>query len=151
MLQKTITYKDFNDNERSETFYFNLSKNELTKLDYSKSGGLTEWITRATEAQDGKTIIEVFEKIIEAAYGVKSPDGKMLVKTPEKFLEFKSTNAYDVLFMELVTDAEKAAKFLMDCMPADVREEALKQQTIKNNLSGANIKTVEGKDTNASN
>lgn len=136
MLEKTITYNDYNGVERTETFYFNLNKSELTKLDYSKAGGLTEWINRAVQAQDGKTIIDVFETIIAVAYGVKSPDGKTLKKSQDLLDEFKSTNAYDQLFMEIVTDAEKAAKFILDCLPPDVRSEAVKQEKIKKNLSG---------------
>ena len=30
MIKKTITYSDFNGNERTEDFYFNLTKAEIT-------------------------------------------------------------------------------------------------------------------------
>ena len=41
MLKKTITYTDYNDNERTEDFYFNFSKAELTEMELSTVGGLT--------------------------------------------------------------------------------------------------------------
>ena len=38
MFKKTITYTDFNGNERTEDFYFHLSKAELAEMDLSKAG-----------------------------------------------------------------------------------------------------------------
>lgn len=145
MFKKTITYTDFNDEERTETFYFNLTKTELAKLEYSKGGGLTEWIRRAVEKKDGKSILETFDEILKATYGVKTPDGTGFMKSEASFEAFKATNAYDILFMELVTDADAAAQFIIECMPKDVqtkaREEMSKQ---KNNIDDAStIKKVE--------
>lgn len=143
MLQKTITYEDFNGEERSETFYFNLTKTELAKLEYSHGGGLTEWIKRAVEKRDGKTILETFEEIVKATYGVKSPDGKTFMKSDAIFEEFKSTNAYDQLYMELVTDGEKAAEFITQCMPKELREEAVKAMKKQQKNDASAIKKVE--------
>jgi len=141
MYKRTITYTDFNDEERQETFYFNLTKTELTKLEYSHGGGLTEWIRRAVEAKDGKTLLETFEEIIKATYGVKSPDGKTFVKSDAIFEEFKSTNAYDQLYMELVTDGEKASQFIIECMPKELREKAAAEA--KKQTDAGAIKKVE--------
>ena len=44
MLKKTITYTDYNGNERTEDFYFNLTKAEVVEMEMSTSGGLTEMI-----------------------------------------------------------------------------------------------------------
>ena len=40
MITKTITYTDFLDEERTETFRFNLSEAELMKWELSKEGPL---------------------------------------------------------------------------------------------------------------
>lgn len=141
MYKRTITYTDFNDEERQETFYFNLTKTELAKLEYSHGGGLTEWIRRAVEAKDGKTLLETFEEIIKATYGVKSADGKTFVKSDAIFEEFKGTNAYDQLYMELVTDGEKAAQFIIECMPKELREKASAE--VKKQTDAGAIKKVE--------
>ena len=37
MIKKTITYVDYNDVERTEDFYFNLSKAELMEIEMSTS------------------------------------------------------------------------------------------------------------------
>jgi hypothetical protein len=126
MLKKTITYVDFNDEEVSEEFLFHLSKAELVELEMSYQGGLTEQIKRIAEAEDGKAIIEEFKKIILGSYGKRSPDGKRFIKNQTLRDEFESTEAYSTLFMELVTDAEKAAEFVRGVIPHDLAEEAAK-------------------------
>ena len=41
MLKKTIAYVDFNGNDQTEDFYFNLSKTDLTEMQLSVDGGLS--------------------------------------------------------------------------------------------------------------
>ena len=84
MIKKTITYVDYNDVERTEDFYFNLSKAELMEIEMSTSGGLVEMINRIVSAQDAPAIIKVFKDLILKAYGVKSLDGKRFEKSKEK-------------------------------------------------------------------
>ena len=57
MIKKTITYSDFNGNERTEDFYFNLTKAEITKMELSIKGGLSEMIQRIVAAQDTPAMI----------------------------------------------------------------------------------------------
>lgn len=126
MLKKTITYTNFNDEKVSEDFYFHLSKAELVELEMSYEGGLTEQIQRIAKAQDGKAIIAEFKNIILSAYGERSADGRRFIKNQALRDEFESTEAYSTLFMELVTDAEKAAEFVRGVIPNDLAEEAAK-------------------------
>ena len=83
MLKKTITYKDYNGVERTEDFYFNLSKAEAMEMELSITGGLTEMIRKIVAAQDTPTIIATFKQIILKAYGEKSPDGRRFIKSEE--------------------------------------------------------------------
>lgn len=124
MLKKTITYVDFNGDEVSEDFFFHLSKAELVELELSHEGGLTEQLKRIVEAEDGKAIVAEFKNIILGSYGERSPDGKRFIKNQTIRDEFESTEAYSTLFMELVTDAEKAAEFVQGIIPKDLSEEA---------------------------
>ena len=112
MIKKNITYTDYNGNERTEDFYFNLSTAELMEMEMSTSGGLAEMIQRIVAAQDAPAIIKVFKDIILKAYGEKSPDGKRFVKNEELSTAFSQTEAYSQLYMELSTDAEAAATFV---------------------------------------
>lgn len=127
MLKKTINYTDYNGTSRTEDHYFNLSKAELTEMELSISGGFAEMIQNVINAQDGPTIMKIFKDIILKSYGEKAPDGKRFIKSKELSTAFSQTEAYSELFMELVTDAKKAAEFINGIIPADVAAEAAKQ------------------------
>lgn len=122
MLKKTITYIDYNGNERTEDFYFNLSKAEVMELELGVNGGLTEMIKRIIAANDMSTLISIFKDLVLKAYGEKSLDGKRFVKSQELRDAFAQTEAYSNLFMELSTDAEKAAEFFNGIIPSDMNE-----------------------------
>ena len=127
MLKKTITYTDYNGIEKTEDFYFNLSKAEIMEMEMSTVGGLAEMIQKIVAAQDAPAIIKIFKDLILKAYGEKSPDGKHFLKEDENGRpladKFKQTEAYSILFMELATDADAAAKFVNGIVPVDMEKE----------------------------
>ena len=127
MLKKTIKFNDYNGIEREETYYFNLSKAEIMEMEMSTTGGFTEMLEKIIEAQDIPSIIKIFKNIILKAYGEKSPDGKRFIKSEELSTAFSQTEAYSVLFMELATNAEEAAKFVNGIVPSDIND--VKQNT----------------------
>ena len=120
MLRKTITYSDYNGNERTEAFYFNLTKAEVTEMEMSTAGGLAVMIEKIIAAQDAPSLIKIFKDLVLRAYGEKSPDGKRFIKSEELSTAFSQTEAYSELFMELATDADSAAKFVNGIVPGDV-------------------------------
>lgn len=117
MLKKTITYQDFNGVERTEDFYFNLNKAEVAEMELSTPGGYAEMLQRIARAQDGRSIIKEFKKLVLDSYGIKSADGRRFIKNDTLREEFEQTNAYPIIFMELATDADKAAEFVNGIMP----------------------------------
>ena len=119
MIKKTITYTDYNGNHRTESFWFNLTKAEVTRMEMSVQGGMAEMIDRIIDAQDAPSLISTFETMIQKSYGVKTPDGRGFVKKPEDLEAFMATEAYSELFMELVTNATAAAEFVNGIMPND--------------------------------
>lgn len=123
MLKKTITYTDYNGSERTEDFYFNLTKAEVMEMEMSTSGGLAERINRIISAQDAPSIIKIFKDLVLKAYGEKSPDGKRFIKSEEIATAFSQTEAYSILFMELATDAEAASKFVNGIVPSDIAKQ----------------------------
>lgn len=124
MLKKTVTYRDYNDVERTEDFYFNLSKAELLEMELGTSGGLAEMIRKIVAAQDAPAIIKVFKELVLKAYGEKSADGKRFIKSEELSEAFSQTEAYSQIFMELATDDNKAAEFVNGIVPAGMSEAA---------------------------
>ena len=123
MLKKTITYVDYNGVERTEDFYFNLTKVECVELEYSLSPGtsLSDVITMLINAKDIGKIISTIKNVVLTAYGEKSPDGKRFVKSEEMRNEFSQTVAFDNIYWELVSDPEKAADFITGILPSDLR------------------------------
>ena len=118
MLKKTIKYIDFDGNERTEDFYFNLTKAECAEMDLSAEGGLIKMINQIVNSNDNKRILEVFKDVVLRAYGEKSLDGRRFIKTQEVRESFAQTQAYSELFIELATDAEAAAAFMNGIVPS---------------------------------
>lgn len=131
MIKKTMTYTDYNGNERTEDFYFNLSKAEVMEMEMSTSGGLAEMIQRVVAAQDQPAIIKIFKDLILKAYGRKSPDGRKFEKSEELAMDFAQTEAFSMLFMELATNADEASKFVNGIVPADMAKQVAAQNAPK--------------------
>lgn len=121
MLKKTITYVDYDGKERTEDFYFNLSKAEVTAMEASEKGGLVKLIERITKEEDQKEMVRLFMDVILKAYGEKSPDGRRFMKVDENnrplSIGFSQTEAFSNLFMELATNADAAAAFMNGIVP----------------------------------
>lgn len=117
MIKKTITYRDFDGNLRTEDYFFNLTQAELTEVENSLNGGLSQLLGKIIKENDQSKIIEYFKKIVLMSYGEKSLDGRLFVKNEQVREEFASTMAYSEIFMELATDDEVAAAFVNGIMP----------------------------------
>lgn len=128
MLKKTITYKDLDDNDVTEDFYFNLNKAELAEMALAGTskggGGFEEYLKKIIAANDGRQIMDMFKEIIAMSVGKRSATGKSFVKNPEIRDEFMGSEAYSILFMELVTDTSKAIEFIRNLVPADIAAQA---------------------------
>ena len=137
MLKKTITYEDYDGNERTEDFYFNLNEAELTELRLSRSGGLEVMLERIVKEQDAPTIIATVKEILLKAYGKKSDDGKVFMKSPEISHEFECTEAYNDLFMEICGSPESAANFFNALLPAKLQKAIAEQEAKEKALTDA--------------
>lgn len=121
MLKKTVTYTDYDGNERTEDIYFNLSEAELTEMELSIDGGYAEMLTRIAKAKDAPAIMKTFKELLLKAYGEKSADGRRFIKSRELSEAFSQTEAYNKIFMELVTDDVAAAAFANELIPVSMR------------------------------
>lgn len=120
MLKKTIAYTDYNGVERTEDFYFHLSKAEITELELSTDGGYAEMINKIINAKNVPSIAKIFKDLIFKAYGEKSDDGKRFIKSEEMSTAFSQTEAYSNLYMELATSADLASEFVNGIIPTDM-------------------------------
>ena len=128
MLKKNITYTDYNGVERTEDFYFHLTQAEIMEMQMSTTGGLAEMIEKIVATKDAPAIIKIFKELVLKAYGEKSADGKRFMKSEELSTAFAQTEAYSILFMELATNSDEAAKFVNGIIPADLQQKAAAMQ-----------------------
>lgn len=118
MLMKTIEFEDYDGNIRKEDHYFNLNEAEVIKwLTTTGDYTLDKVLDRLSNERNGKKIMDIFEGLIHLSYGKKSLDGRRFEKSDEIWNDFYQTEAYSVLFTELVTDAKKAAEFVKKIIP----------------------------------
>lgn len=122
MFKKEIAYQDLDGNTIQEEFYFNLTKAELIKMEASIPGGMSNQLKNLDGQNNPAQLIEVFDSLLGAAYGRRSEDRKNFAKKPEWFEEFKASEAYSVLFMEMIEVPGKAAEFVNSLMPQDLSE-----------------------------
>lgn len=79
-------------------------------------------------------IVKIFKELILKAYGEKSPDGRRFIKSEDISKAFSETEAYSILFMELATNADAAAKFVNGIVPNNTTSTAV----IPNSTMAAN-------------
>lgn len=108
MYVKQITYTDFDGEERTERFYFNLTKAELLKMEINTAGGLRNKVERIVAAKDNQEIWNMFEQIVDLSFGKKSDDGRRFIKSPEILADFKDTNAYSEFIVSLFEEGNAA-------------------------------------------
>ena len=124
MLKKTVTYEDWNGRTRTEDFYFNLTRTECAELEYGLVPGksLSDSFQIFVESNDIAEIIKAMKEVVLKAYGVKSEDGRRFMKNDEIRTAFLESPVFDEIYMELATDSDKAADFLVNIMPKEAVE-----------------------------
>ncbi len=125
MRKETIKYTDFDGTSREEVFYFNLTRTECVALHLQTVGGLSAVLEKIVKANDTGTIYATFEDLLGRSYGVKSDDGRRLMKgeNGEVFRAFKESNAYDELMCKLISVPGYSADFFNDVIPTAAIEE----------------------------
>jgi len=122
MLKKTLTYEDYNGNQVTEDYYFNLSKAEVIEMEASAEGGFGEMLKKIAEEKNVPLMMSTFKMFILKSVGIKSEDGKHFRKSPEITADFESSEAYSALFSELCTSAEAATAFIAGILPVDAAQ-----------------------------
>jgi len=123
MYKKNITYTDFNGDERTDAFYFNLSDAEILELQVSYGGDMSRIMRNMLEKRDAKGLLGIITNLIQTSYGEKSSDGKRFMKNQEIRDSFVTTDAYSKLVLELLNDDKEFEKFMTNVIPSDRREQ----------------------------
>lgn len=146
MYKKTVTYTDFDGNERIEDLYFNLTKTELTDFALSLPDGVSNSIPDNTEEMDenkavtkvmsaftSKSIFKFIQDLVLKSYGVRMDEGRRFAKTDSNGVplanQFKETMAFEAVMDELTVDDKAAAEFVNMIIPKNIAD---KMPNIKN-------------------
>ena len=145
MHKKTVTYKDFDNNERTEDLYFNLTKTEMTEFALELPDGVSDTVDKDPKNMDvekaaskiatvlgKKGVFNFIKDLILKSYGVRKDDGRRFAKTDENgkplYIEFSQTMAFETIMEEFRTDDVAAAKFINALIPGNIAD---KMPTIK--------------------
>lgn len=148
MLKERIKYKDYDGVDHEEDFYFNISKPEVTDLQFSTPGGLRTHIKRIVQTDDVVEIYALFKEIVLKSYGEKTPDGKSFIKVDSNGRSlgelFQYHAAYEKLFEKLTTSEDSIAAFINAVTPELTPEErAAAEKAMKEEDGFPNLAVVE--------
>ena len=135
MLKETIAYKNYNNEDVTQTCYFDLSEEEIAGMELSVHGGFAEMIETAAATQDEPTLWKIFTEMVLKAYGEKSADGMHFMKSDEISHKFRCTKAYSIIVMKMVRDAKYASNFINNIVPEGAGKKAVEAKTAELGLN----------------
>ena len=124
MLKKTITYEDYNGEQRTRDFYFHMNQVEFAKLNGEVPGGLEKRINEIIEDKDDDAMLRMIDLLVTRSYGKFDEDDEFtkIDKNGRPLYEkFVNIDAYDKLIIELVTGENNIVNFLKAILPKDLQ------------------------------
>lgn len=135
MLEKTITYTNYNNQKVTRTLRFNLSEAEIIRWNLSETqltgdgqtgtNGLQLRLERVKESMHGRDIISLLEELLRRGYGVKTVEGGF--RKEGVWDEFRDSGAYDQIFMDFLDDPDAFMKFMQGMLPPALMEKAAEE------------------------
>lgn len=124
----TFTYLDLDEEEVTETesFWFNISKRELIKLQTENQGGVQgflDYFDKIRRERDLVALFAWFEKLILLSYGVRIDGGRGFDKSQKVKDDFLASAAFNALFEELCMSEDahtKMGKFIEGVFPPEM-------------------------------
>lgn len=133
MYKKTITYNDFDGNERTEDAYFNLTKTEMIEFALELPDGVSNTVDPAEMDTDKaaskianmlgkKGVFNFIKDLILKSYGIRKEDGRRFEKSDQIRAEFAQTMVFEAIMDEFMTDDIAAANFVKAVIPNKVAD-----------------------------
>lgn len=148
MYKKTITYTDFDENERVEDLYFNLTKSQLIEFALDLPENVSDSVSGDTKEIDegqavkkimgafgSKGVFKFLKDLILKSYGVRRDEGRRFEKSEQLSEEFSHTMAFETIMDEFMTDDLAAAEFVNAVIPQSIAEKMDNVQNIRKTLS----------------
>ena len=135
MIKKTLTFEDFEGNERTKDFYFHMNQVEFSKLNGEIPGGLEKRMQTIIQDQDEDALLRMIDLLVSRSFG-KFDEEDEFTKIDRNgrplYEKFVNTDAYDKLIIELIQSEKNIVTFLTGIMPKNIQgkieEEYKKQQ-----------------------
>ena len=139
MYRKSITYTDYDGQNKTKNYYFNMTRPELIEMKTSPLFEMQNILDRISRMDDPdvelsyaekddiqETLGEILRNLVIQSYGVKSDDGERFIKRigNRRFgygEDFTETMAYESLYMEMIGDINNFINFVRAIIPDDVR------------------------------
>ena len=122
---------------------------EFRVLDRKIPGGLQNMINQIMTEKDEDRMIDLLDILILESYGEKSEDGRFVKE--DRFGRrlssfFKVSEAWDVLFMNMVKNEKELNEFLTGIVPKDVAEKAEEEaKKLEGTLTPDNVSVIGSK------
>lgn len=123
MLTRTVTYKDFDNNDKTKTLHFNLTKMQLMDLEMKTEPGkdkISERVKAVQTATEFNEVFELFDDLLKASYGIRKTDedgDDYFDQDPKLWDKFRKSPAYDELMFGTFTEPGESAKFVNELIP----------------------------------
>lgn len=133
MIKRDVTFTDFDGAKHTETFYFHISKSNLTdhmvrlKPKFEEAQQRLDGEKKELSIEDVYLILDLIKDITRLSYGVRSEDGKRFRQTDEVWQDFRDSAAYDALLTGFMEEPATAMEFMQAVMPQDLIEQAQAQ------------------------
>ena len=114
MLKKTISYTDYDGNQRTEDFYFNLSRAEITEMELSMEGGMRAYIKRIIAAKSQLELVKLFKDVVLKSYGYEDGRNSKRCACTERGIGTGLSNPLTVTvrLREAMTELSRRASFV---------------------------------------
>lgn len=132
MFKTTIRVQGFFDDEpKSKTLYFNLSRRELFRLseEYGGVENFQEYLQDLQNKEDNLGLVEFIDNMIGSAYGERQ--GERFVKSKDITESFLDGPEYEVIFDKLLKEPDFAMEMMTGLMPAKLMEQVRKDDRYK--------------------
>ncbi len=132
MHQRVVKYKDFNDQEHTDTLEFHISESRLmenwdivTELEAIQEG--FKGIKREMTPAEIKRIVLLVKRVARLGYGIRSDDGLRFRQKDSVWEEFEESAAYNAFLLDLFTASpDEALAFVAAIFPDAPNRQDLK-------------------------
>jgi hypothetical protein len=125
VVKRDITFSNIDNEEVTETWYFSLGKKDVLDMELAHREDRDAFLKSIVSDKNGHDLLIVWRDLLFRAVGKRV--GNQLVKNSEVLAEFEYGGAFEQLLSEFIEDVEGGAKFFIDIMPDDIKQQALEE------------------------